>query len=77
VLLSLKDGRTYVGYTDNFKRRLNEHNNGRSHATRNRIPFKVLFIEEFSTSKEARQRETYWKSGGGRRKLKKIFTNQK
>ncbi len=73
VLQSLKDDRTYVGYTDNVKRRLIQHNSGYVKSTKHRIPFKLLFTEEFETSKEAKKRELYWKSGAGRRKLKEYF----
>jgi putative endonuclease len=74
VLQSLKDQRTYVGYSDNVERRIEEHNSGRSKATKHRRPFKLLFIEKFRTAAEAKQREKYWKSGGGRRKLKIYFS---
>lgn len=73
VLQSLKDKRTYVGYTDNVERRLIQHNSGYVKSTKHRIPFKLLFAEEFETSKEAKRRELYWKSGAGRRKLKEYF----
>ena len=74
VLLSLHDGRTYIGYTDNVDRRLAEHNAGRSKATKHRRPFRILFTEEFNNSKEAKLRELWWKSGAGRRKLKQYFS---
>lgn len=73
VLQSLKDKHTYVGYSDNVERRIEEHNNGRSKATKHRRPFQLLFVEEFSTIAEAKKRELYWKSGAGRRELKKYF----
>lgn len=73
VSLSEKDNRTYVGSTDNFERRLKQHNSGKVISTKHRFPFKVLFIEEFETLKEARKREMYYKSGAGRRKLKEYF----
>ena len=73
ILQSLKDGKTYTGYSDNINRRLKEHNSGKSKSTKNRSPFKLLFSEEFKTEQEAKQRELYWKSGAGRRKLKKYF----
>ena len=73
VLRSLKDNRTYVGSTDNFDRRLLQHNSGKVISTKHRTPFKVLFTEEFETLKEARKRELYYKSGAGRRKLKEYF----
>jgi putative endonuclease len=75
ILQSLKDNRTYVGYSDNVERRFAEHNAGRANATKHRRPFKLLFTEEFSTAVEAKKREKYWKSGAGRRKLKQYFTS--
>lgn len=73
ILQSLKDHRTYVGYTDNFERRFQEHNSARSKSTKYRAPFKLLLKEEFDSSIEAKKRELWWKSGAGRRKLKEIF----
>ena len=73
VLQSLKDYKTYVGYTDNFERRFKQHNSGQSKATKYRAPFRLLFIEEFDDRKIAKKRELWWKSGAGRRKLKEIF----
>lgn len=76
VLQSLKDDRTYVGSTNNFDRRLNQHQTGKVISTKHRVPFKVLFTEEFETLKEARKRELYYKSGAGRRKLKEFFKSR-
>ena len=73
VLQSLKDNRTYVGYTDNFERRFREHNSGKSKSKKYRMPLKLLFKEEFGNSVEAKSRELWWKSGAGRRKMKEYF----
>lgn len=73
VLRSLKDNRTYVGSSDNFDRRFKQHNSCRVKSTKHRIPFEVLFTEEFETIQEAKKRELYYKSGAGRRKLKEFF----
>lgn len=73
ALQSLKDQRTYVGHTNDVERRLIQHNSGHVRSTKHRIPFKLLFTEEFETSTEAKKRELYWKSGAGRRKLKEYF----
>ena len=73
VLKSLKDNKTYVGYTNNFQQRLYKHNSGQVKSTKFRRPLELLFSEEFNTSVEARKRELYWKSGGGRRKLKQLL----
>lgn len=77
VLLSLKDKRTYTGSTNNLDRRLLEHQAGKVKATKNRLPIKLIYFEEFKTLKEARNREHYYKSCAGRKKLKLIVKNIK
>ncbi len=73
ILQSLKDNKTYIGYTSNVAERLKYHNSGRVPATKYRRPLNLLFSEEFQTMADAKKREQYWKSGGGRRKLKQYF----
>ena len=77
IFQSLKDNRTYVGSTNDFARRLKQHNAGQVKSTKYRIPFKTLLIEEVETLTEARKRERWWKSGAGRRKLKEYYENHK
>ena len=74
ILLSQKDARTYVGSSADFERRLAEHNAGKSKATMYRRPLSIFSIEEYPSSKEAKKRELWWKSGAGRRKLKEYFS---
>ncbi|WKZ27400.1 MAG: GIY-YIG nuclease family protein [Candidatus Paceibacterota bacterium] len=75
ILRSLKDGRTYVGYTNNLQARLRLHNAGKVASTKYRVPLQLIFSESFTTSAEARKRELYWKSGAGRRKLKNLLSS--
>ena len=52
---------TYVGYTNNLKRRIKLHNKGKgAKFTRGRI-WKLLYFETFSSKKEAILRECYIK----------------
>ncbi len=73
ILLSLKDNRTYVGHTNNLEKRVVRHNSGFVISTKNRRPFKLLYSEKLLTLKDAKKRETWWKSGAGRNKLKEYF----
>lgn len=73
ILKSLKDFKTYAGYAENVLIRLKQHNSGKVYATRNRRPLEILYIEKVATLDYAKKRETYWKAGGGRRKLQKYF----
>jgi putative endonuclease len=73
ILESLKDAKTYVGYTKNVEQRLYLHNKGQVRSTKHRRPLKVLFTEKFDDEAEAKKREIWWKSGAGRRNLKDFF----
>lgn len=74
IFKSEKDSRTYVGYCKDIKIRLKNHNAGLVKSTKYRRPFKLLYLEEHQTMAMAKHRELYWKSGGGRRKLRQMFT---
>ena len=73
LLKSLKDNRSYVGYTQDLEARLKRHNNGQVKSTKNRRPFALLHKEEFETIKDAKAREKWWKSYRGRQEMKKFF----
>lgn len=71
ILESAKDGKRYIGYTANLKRRLNEHQSGLSHATKYRLPLKLIYFEACLNKEDAERREKYFKTTGGRRFLAK------
>ena len=73
LLKSVSFRKSYVGCTDNVKRRLDEHNSGKSLFTKRFKPWQVLKVEEFRTYKDARKRERFYKSGIGRQEMKKLF----
>lgn len=69
VLESLKDAKRYIGYTQNLKRRLEEHEKGLSFATKLRLPFKLIYFEGCLNQEDAKRRENYLKTTQGRRFL--------
>ncbi|MEX2028074.1 MAG: GIY-YIG nuclease family protein [Candidatus Curtissbacteria bacterium] len=69
VLESLKDGDRYTGLTNNLKRRIKEHQSGRSFATKYRLPFKLIYFEACLSLDDAKRREKYLKTTQGRRFL--------
>ena len=74
ILKSLVARKSYVGISDNIRRRLEEHNKGKGFYTKRYKPWKLIYKEEFSNRDEARKREKYLKSASGRRYLgKNIF----
>lgn len=70
VLQSKKDQKWYIGSTGDLRKRFNEHNSGKSTWTRGRGPFDIIYYEACRDENDARSRETYLKSGMGRRYLK-------
>ncbi len=72
VLLSLRNGRHYIGFTSRpLEKRLEEHNRGypKGWSSRNR-PFEVVYEEAHDSVREARVRERFLKSGRGREWLR-------
>ena len=75
VLISKKDNKFYVGYTDDLKRRIGQHNNGYVESTKHRRPLKLIYYEAYLNEKDARSRESFLKSGKGREIIKKQIKN--
>lgn len=70
MLFSLKDNQLYIGYTNNLERRHNEHQSGKSIATKNRLPIRLIYYESYLKWSDAKRREKYLKGGNGRAQLK-------
>jgi putative endonuclease len=70
VLKSESTDSSYVGHTSDLKKRLVEHNNGKSLSTRGKRPWRLVYKEEYTTRSEAAVRERYFKSVKGRLELK-------
>ncbi len=70
VLRSMQDKKLYVGYSEDLKRRLEEHNKGLVPATCTRKPLELVYYEACLDKEKALQREKYFKTGFGREFLK-------
>ena len=76
VLLSLKDGKRYIGSTNDISRRLKAHNSELVASTKGRRPLELIYSEEYGTEKEARAREKFLKTHKGYNELKNIFNKR-
>ena len=66
---------TYVGYTNNLKRRLQLHNTGKGAKFTRGRRWKIIYTEKYSTKNEAKSREYYIKKNRKLRNLiKKKYT---
>ncbi|MBI2068847.1 MAG: GIY-YIG nuclease family protein [Candidatus Yanofskybacteria bacterium] len=73
ILRSLKDRGYYIGQTNNLELRIEKHNKGQVHSTRNRTPPTLIRKEMFDNRGEARKRENYLKKLKGGNGFKKII----
>ena len=77
VLKSESFQRTYVGMSIDPKKRLAEHNAGKTKSTRKYTPWEIIHSEEYTNRKIARKREIFLKSGAGREWIKNRFFLEK
>jgi putative endonuclease len=57
-ILRCIDGSFYSGITNHLEERLKEHNNGEgAKYTKNRLPVKLIYFEEYPDKSSARKRE--------------------
>jgi len=64
ILKSKKDDKLYIGSTNDLRRRLSEHNNGKVNSTKTRRPFELRYYESFYKEVDARKREASLKKDG-------------
>jgi putative endonuclease len=57
LLRSKKNGSFYIGYTNDIKRRLKEHNSGMVGYTRKYMPWTLMYYESFISLEDAKKRE--------------------
>ena len=64
---------TYVGYTNNLKKRVNSHNSGKGAKFTRGKNWKLIYHEKYQTQREAMLRESYLKNN---RKLRNFIKNK-
>ncbi|HFC76656.1 MAG TPA: GIY-YIG nuclease family protein [Candidatus Moranbacteria bacterium] len=74
ILISKKDNKFYIGYTNDLKRRLTEHSQGKTKSIKYRCPFQLLCYEAYNHKAEAMKRELFLKSSDGKKDLRKRLT---
>jgi putative endonuclease len=66
VIQSLNSDFTYIGSTNDLKRRFAEHNDGLSQSTKHYSPFELLAYVAVQTESQTRKLEQYFKTGSGK-----------
>ena len=73
LLRSLRNGKLYIGHTNNLSRRVLDHNEGHgSQFTRQNGPWELVHKEEHPDRLSAARRERYLKSVAGSREKRRL-----
>jgi putative endonuclease len=64
LLKSLTDKSLYIGYTSDLRKRLEEHNRGKTKSIKHKIPFELIYYEAYKSNTDARKREIELKKKG-------------
>lgn len=75
ILQSLKNGKLYLGYTSNLKRRFKSHNNGENIATKPYTPYELIYYAAFKNQDDATSCEKYFKTSAGWKRIHKMLEN--
>ena len=75
VLLSEMDGDFHIGYTQDLKKRFDEHQLGRVLSTAPRRPLKLVYYEACIDEKDVIARRKSLKTGYGREYIKRRIGN--
>jgi putative endonuclease len=71
VLISIKDGNLYTGYTKDLKVIFEQHNCGQVESTKERRPLELIYYEACLNQKDTLRREKYLKTYHGKLHIKK------
>ncbi len=77
IIQSLKDHSFYIGYSANIEERILKHNAGNSRYTSKKIPWKLVYTEEFTSKSDALKRERFLKKQKNRNFYLKLIQNKK
>ncbi|MFH1423640.1 MAG: GIY-YIG nuclease family protein [Candidatus Nealsonbacteria bacterium] len=59
----------YIGYSEDLRQRVQEHNSGKSKSTKHYNPLELIHYEAYKNSKDAKRREEYLKTSRGKTTL--------
>jgi len=65
--------KTYIGFSENLKQRINDHNDGKSKHTAKYKPWKLVCYFAFENKQKAKEFEHYLKTGSGQAFARKRF----
>jgi len=57
LIKSQKDNTVYIGCTEDLRKRLKEHNHGKTKSIKHKVPYDLIYYEAYKIKTDARKRE--------------------
>lgn len=76
-ILKLSDGSYYTGSTQNLSDRIEYHNKGKVYSTKNKLPFTLIYKEEYLNRSSAQKREYQIKRWKSRAAIERLIKKNK
>jgi putative endonuclease len=73
--MSNADNKFYIGSTNDLKRRVSEHKQGKNISTAKRLPIELIYFEGHKSKEDALRREKYFKTAKGKTTLNQMLRN--
>jgi len=73
MLKSISKDFTYIGYSEDIKTRFKHHNAGKVQSTKPYVPLDLIHYEAYRNMKDAKRREGYLKTSGGRTTIRTML----
>lgn len=73
VLYNQNKNFIYIGYSEDLKERIREHNKGYSKSTKPYLPLELIHYEAYKDKKDAKRREIYLKTNRGKTTLRTML----
>ena len=73
ILKSINFNFIYIGFTENLRRRLKEHNSGLGLSTKYYCPLELIHYEAYKNREDAKRREEYLKTNKGKTTIKTML----
>ena len=73
ILQSTLNHKLYKGITEDLRKRLLEHNEGKVKSTKSGKPWELIYYEALANKTNARREELFLKSGKGRERIQYLL----
>lgn len=69
-ILHTNNNQLYTGFTQDIKRRMEDHKSGKVESTKHKLPVKLIHYEAYLKKSDAMRREKFLKKSEGKKYLK-------